>query len=196
MVTSCSKETTTSEFTFDKKEFVVSDADEATYLVQNFLAAVPYQNAAESRTTFSDTDINEGRWLLEASGNYEKNANFEGNTRSEIRSYTIEVDNVSNNGVVELDGADLTTEFAGMLATAEADRQGSELVAGFDVKITETTATKTKFNVNTIFVIEPPYDCAGVPNNEPDPIITTNINTVASSTLACKGFLTNILLSN
>ena len=80
MVSSCSKEATTSEFTFDEKEFVVSDADEATYLVQNFLAAVPYQNAAESRTTFSDTDINEGRWLLEASGNYEKNANFAGNT--------------------------------------------------------------------------------------------------------------------
>lgn len=140
-------------FVFEEFQFVPDGEEQAKAIVFEFLATLPSSlNEVNSRTTFTDTEVNEARWVLEGSANYLKNSNFSGNTATHTVEYNFSVSNATSSSVLKMVGADMTTQFAQLITDIEAEEVASGTVAlAVDMKLEQITSSSSNVSVIVAF---------------------------------------------
>ncbi len=127
-----------------------ADAD-PNEMVKNFLAYIPDARTAALRNDFPDTEINEGKWLMEASGNYLDNTNLLSHGVESIEKFDVHVQNVVTDGYAKLSGSDLTAKFADLQNSLGALESGDKIASAMDVKLKEIDNSVSKFEATVIY---------------------------------------------
>ena len=146
---SCGKEEAT-EPTFVEKEFFIDNPETATARVLDFLS---YTDLTETtlRSDYPDTEVNEGLWTLEAAGNYVDNVNL--SYKSDVTiNYNLSVENVNDNGVLKMSGADMTDRFNELQASIAAEEQTNGRVAKIvDFKLESVSNQQSELVVGVVY---------------------------------------------
>ncbi|HMQ47708.1 MAG TPA: hypothetical protein PKA00_09505 [Saprospiraceae bacterium] len=110
------------------------------------------QNEVPGREVFEDTEVNEGKWLLEASGNYVKNP-FLQHRVDEIKSLTKEIVNVTDaNGQLMMSGNGMVQAFNETYAQiSNWENQLQSPATMMDVNMVSLDANKTIVKFDVVF---------------------------------------------
>lgn len=153
----CQKETTETAAVakFTEKTFVPVDEAMAKEKVSAFLSHLD-KGAVTSRTTFDDTEVNEGRWLMEGSANYLKNANLPDAEITHSQSYSLTVGNTTVNGELRMLGGDMTSAFGGLVTDmADEEVQTNTLAVLVDISVVTATSTVTELMARVLYARPP-----------------------------------------
>lgn len=153
LATSCQEEASMPEFVFEEKPWHPQDEAEARAKVLHFLDKTSYgQNALIGRENFEDTEVNEGKWLLEAGLNYVKNANLQNVEITRLQTYPLTIANTVLNEVLLMQGTEMTLAFDQLLTaiSLEEGQSGEEAVMA-DITIEITNAAETKMSANIAY---------------------------------------------
>ncbi|MBP7699896.1 MAG: hypothetical protein KA101_04585 [Saprospiraceae bacterium] len=186
---SCNKNEDALPAAYQSKPIFESDPDVAKSKVLNFLSYVNKDNIG--RDNFSDTEVNEGAWLIEATSNYEYNWQLSGKDLDTIKQFTIVVNNVLINNTLKLSGADLTAKYT-TLTDAITQQQTTTLkAAAIDASITNVTNTATTFTVQVMYV--KPYEVVDNPteNTFTQGAIFINLDLPGYCAIKLNEYLTN-----
>lgn len=132
---------------FVAKKYHPLDENTAKEKVMSFLAAVKKTNPL--RTSFDDTEINEGQWIMEATGNFQWNANLDSSVIVTVREYEMTIDNVPGTPL-KLSGTDMTEKFADLEEEMEGEISFGTSVAAIDVVIKDAESLQTHFTVRAV----------------------------------------------
>ena len=124
--------------------------------VTNFLTYAVPAGDTEVRNNWPNTDLDEGRWLIEASFNYLHNSRLATEIIDATEVYNFEIANTFADGQMQLEGSDLTAKFAQLQAELAATETTVRKTAGIDVEISEVTETVTRIAAKVIYTVGAP----------------------------------------
>jgi len=155
---------------FEQKKFIPSTTEEVNYRVKDFLShtSATTQTNGALRTVYDDKEVNEGFWTLEAAANYISNVNLDNKLETTI-TYTLNIDNKVDNGVIMMDGPDMTVKFDDLQALIDASATDLSKVAKIvDAQLVSANDQQTVINFRVLFGANPPppEDCEWDPSTQ------------------------------
>lgn len=148
---SCSKKEVDTPVTYAQKNYYPAEDADLNAVVENFLSYALSTENAGLRDDFPNTPINEGKWLLEASGNYLQNANIPNRIVENKESFDFSVENLVVGGEYQLKGSDLTQKFADLQTNVAASQTSTKLAAALDVEVQNVTSSHTSFRATAVY---------------------------------------------
>ncbi len=154
---SCQKNTEAPEQGFVEKPVHIFDQEIGIPKIMTFIEALN----SDFREDFSDTEINEGKWLLEATGNYLTNINSDG-TFTDMEELSATITTVEEDGTLKMVGSSMTDKFQEILDAVAAKETADGVVAvGMDVKFVEVADNSADLNFVVMYkkgtAVDPPY---------------------------------------
>ncbi len=147
---SCGEEETTITPIFIEKPVFIESDKVATAKVLEFLN---YTDIGEItlRNDFSDTEVNEGLWTLEAASNYVDNVNIS-LKKDTIISYGLVISNVVNNGIINMSGVDMVDKFNQLQANINVEEVSSGRTAKLiDFKFNAVSDQQSDLEIGVVF---------------------------------------------
>ncbi len=127
---------------FAEKPFAVIDENETKGKFHEFLQSVKKEGA--QLRSFQDVEVNEGRWLLEATGNYLWNDNLDQIPTTKVVELQVEVTNTMSGSTINMVGTSMTSVFSAITTNAQNQiADTTEHLAALDIEIVGATETKT-----------------------------------------------------
>ncbi|MBP7273230.1 MAG: hypothetical protein KA974_05290 [Saprospiraceae bacterium] len=129
--------------------YLPSTEEEIRSKVNTFLS---FANS-NSRNSFDNTEISEGKWLLEGSLNYLENVNLNPAIPIvEFKDFQIEIDNITENGQLKMTGSDMTNKFNAVLQQIHDYEVATNAVASIvDVNVIQLDQNKSTLVVKVGF---------------------------------------------
>ncbi len=149
-IVSCGEEETTVTPIFIEKPVFIENPETATAKVLEFLNHTDISEIT-LRNDFSDTEVNEGLWTLEAASNYVDNVNITLETDSTI-NYSLVISNVVDNGIINMSGVDMVDKFNQLQTSIEAEEAASGRTAKIvDFEINAISDQQSDLEVGVVF---------------------------------------------
>jgi hypothetical protein len=125
-----------------EKPFAIINEAETKLKLLDFVSQT--SKAEVQSRTFSDFEVNEGRWLLEATGNYLWHSYLNQTPTTKVVTLQVEVTNTISGTTIKMVGSSMTNVFNSIVTNAQNQiTAGTEHLAGLDVEIVSVTAAKT-----------------------------------------------------
>jgi hypothetical protein len=139
------------------KAFVPPDETTGKLLIGSFLAALPQEGVASARASFSDTPVAEGRWLIEATGNYLWNHNMKNRVMHSVIESPLSINHAAPTagGVAQLSGTDMTAKFDAWKLQLLSRLSANMVVGAIDIETESSSANKTNFKVKAAIMQTP-----------------------------------------
>lgn len=153
LAASCQKEKTVkpSSINFVEKTWAPTGEVEAKAKVTTFLSHLS-SSEIDLRSNYSDTEVNEARWILEGSGNYIANVNIPNHDASDVQVYTLTINNVTANNELKMEGAEMTSKFSDLLNSIAAhETQSGEVAMAVDMKLTQVSSAASEVEAKVMY---------------------------------------------
>lgn len=149
-----------------------------------------------SERTQENTEINEAKWLLEASANYMWNQNLFDRSFVGIIEIPLVVENISEEGVLKMVGNSMIHSFNTMASSLVTEIGSSnQTVAGVDIVFDSITQTSSFLKVKAILTESGGFVCPNA-NNNPNVDPSSNIGYINGTTEYCvNNYLLNASLN-
>jgi hypothetical protein len=170
------------EIKFEQNKFVPETTEEVKFKVIDFLSHTTAPTTVSLRSEYEDKEVNEGFWTLEAAANYISNVNLDNDLVEKI-TYTLNIDNKIEGGIIMMDGPDMTTKFNDLQTLINDSAVNlSQVPKVVDAKLVSANSVQTKIDFKVLF--GPP------PNTSPetsgcDWASSTDINAVGDIISQC-----------
>jgi hypothetical protein len=152
---SCSKEN--KQIIFTENLYEPTSVDLIKSKVAAFVATINTGN--NDRNPYSDTEVNEAKWLIEASSNYLYNDNAMTGIPDTVVKYSLSIANINTSGILKMVGSEMTSQTQALLQQITETEMANNTTSCFaDVELDQISTSTSQLTVKVAFKRAPQGD--------------------------------------
>jgi hypothetical protein len=169
---------------FVAKPFVPVNMGDAKAKVKAFVATL--NSSGHQRDSYENMEINEAKWVLEASGNFLWNQYFIDRIIHDVVEFPMEVANVVDGSEVKMSGSSMTAAFDLLIDSINTKiSTSSQQAGGIDIVIDTVTSISSKLKAKVVITDTGENNYCVNANNDPNVDPSSNIYYINGTTEFC-----------
>jgi hypothetical protein len=169
---------------FVQSSFIPANEAHSIAKIKAFVGAI--KAGVNERSDFDDMEVNEAKWVMEASGNYMWNQNFNERIVLGVVEFPMEITNFVDSGQIKMSGTSMIASFEILLDSLESKLlTENQKLAGIDIVIDTITSTLSLLKAKAIITDSGEDNVCENANNDPNVDPSSNIGYINGTTEYC-----------